>query len=148
MFGEPSIAWKGVLIYVAAGSESCVERIRPVPHRLASILKRIVLGLADPMRARICRAVLDLSGEEPAISSLLKCNGNVLITTTIEQIAEAHVFAEKSGLGIKHMASLIENMFPRPPHTSYSSKMVSGDYAKGEVCTMHSESLGLESNVD
>ena len=54
--------------------------------------------------------------------------------TTIEQIAEAHVFAEKSGLGTKHMASLIETIFPRPPHTVYSSKMVSGDYA-GEVCT-------------
>lgn len=62
--------------------------------------------------------------------------------TTIEQIAEAHVFAEKSGLGTKHMASLVETMFPRPPHTVYSSKMVSGDYAKGEVCIMHSKALG------
>lgn len=88
------------------------------------------------MRARICRAVIDLSGEEPEKSSLLKCIGNVLIMTTIEQIAEAHVFAEKSGLGIKHMASLIDTMFPRPPHTVYSSKMISGDYAKGEVCIM------------
>lgn len=57
--------------------------------------------------------------------------------TTIEQIAEAHVFAEKSGLGTKHMVSLIETMFPGPPHTVYSSKMVSGNYAKGEVCTVH-----------
>lgn len=89
------------------------------------------------MRARICRAVVDLSGEEPAKASLLKCVGNVLIMTTTEQIAEAHVFAEKSGLGTKHMASLIETMFPRPPHTVYSSKMVSGDYAKGKVGTMH-----------
>ncbi len=83
-------------------------------------------GLAKLMRARICRAVVDLGGEEPAKSSLLKCTGNVLIMTTIEQIAEAHVFAEKSGLGTKHMASLIETIFPRPPHTVYSSKMVSG----------------------
>ena len=59
--------------------------------------------------------------------------------TTIEQIAEAHVFAEKSGLGTKHMASLIETMFPRPPHTVYSSKMVNGDYAKGDVRTMDSQ---------
>ena len=63
------------------------------------------------MWARICRAVVDLSGEEPAKASLLKCIGNVLIMTTIEQIAEAHVFAEKSGLGTKHLASLIETMF-------------------------------------
>ena len=90
------------------------------------------------MRPRICRAVVDLSGEEPAKASLLKCIGNVLIMTTIEQIAEAHVFAEKSGLGTKHMTSLIETMFPRPPHTVYSSKMVSGDYGNGEVCTIHS----------
>ena len=100
------------------------------------------LGLAELTIARICRAVVDLSGEEPAKSSLLKCIGNVLIMTTIEQIAEAHVFAEKSGLGTTHMASLIEIMFPSPPHTVYSSKMVSGDYAKGEVRTMQSKFLG------
>lgn len=59
--------------------------------------------------------------------------------TTIEQIAEAHVFAEKSGLGTKHMASLIETIFPRPPHTVYSSKMLSRDYVKGQVCTLLSK---------
>ena len=85
--------------------------------------KEIFLGLENLIRARICRAVVDLSGEEPAKASLLKCVGTVLIMTTIEQIAEAHVFAEKSGLGTKHMASLIETMFRRPPHTVYSSKI-------------------------
>ena len=108
----------------------------------------MVLGLAELTLARICRALVDLSGEEPAKSSLLKCIGNVLIMTTIEQIAEAHVFAEKSGLGTKHMASLIENMFPRPPHTVYSPKMVSGDYAKSEVRTMHSKILEFEEDGD
>ena len=95
-------------------------------------------GLANLMDFRICRAIVDLSGERPAKASLLKCIGNVLIMTTIEQIAEAHVFAEKSGLGTQHMASLIETMFPRPPHTVYSAKMISGDYVKGEVCITHS----------
>ena len=68
--------------------------------------------------------------------------------TTIEQIAEAHVFAEKSGLGTNHMTALIETMFPRPPHTVYSSKMVSGDYANGEVCTPYLRTWKLKVRDD
>ena len=83
----------------------------------------------------IGRAVVDLSGEEPAKASLLKCIGNVLIMTTIQTIAEAHAFAEKSGLGTGHMARLIDTMFPQPPHTVYSRKMTNGEYYKGEVRT-------------
>lgn len=86
---------------------------------------------------------MDLSDEEPAKASLLKCIGNVLIMTTIETIAEAQVFAENSGLGTKHMTTLIETMFPKPPHTVYSSKMTSGEYYKGEVCTAHSKTAPL-----
>lgn len=89
------------------------------------------------MRARICRAVGDLGGKKPAKSSLLECIRNNLIITTIEKIAEAHMLAEKSRLGTKHMVSLIETMFPGPPHAVYSSKMVSGDYTKGKVYTVH-----------
>ncbi len=29
VFGEPSMAWEGLLICVPAGPESCVDRIRP-----------------------------------------------------------------------------------------------------------------------
>ncbi|KAL6712851.1 hypothetical protein ACLMJK_009563 [Lecanora helva] len=114
VFGEPGMAREGNLICVPAGSESCIKRIQPY------------------LDGVICRAVIDLSGENPAKATLLKNIGNVLIMTTIEQIAEALVFAEKSGLGTRHMKSLISTMFPRPPHTVYSSKMVNGDYAKGE----------------
>lgn len=57
--------------------------------------------------------------------------------TTIETIAEAYVFAEKSGLGTGHMASLIDTMFPQPPHTVYSRKMTNGEYYTGEVRTAH-----------
>ena len=102
------------------------------------------LGLAELMFARICRAVGDVGGGESAKSSLIKCIGKVLIMATIEQIAEAHVFAKKSKLGTKQMASLIEAIFPRPPHTVYSSKMVNGGYAKGEVRTMYSEILEVK----
>ena len=52
--------------------------------------------------------------------------GNVLIMTTIETVAEAHVFAEKSGLGTQHMQNLILTLFPRPPHAVYARKMMSG----------------------
>ena len=80
------------------------------------------------MRLRTSRAVVDLSGEEPAKLSLLKCIGNVLIMTTIEQVAEVHVFAENSGLGTKHMASLIETIFSRPPlqytHRRWSAELM------------------------
>lgn len=80
---------------------------------------------------------MDLSGEEPGTASLLKLMGNVLIMTTMEQVAEVNVFAEKTGLGTGNMEKLLTAMFPRPPHAIYNQKMLSGDYYQGKVLYYH-----------
>lgn len=84
----------------------------------------------------IGRAVVDLSGEEPGQASLLKMIGNVILITTMETIAEVYVFAEKTGLGTQQMEKLMGTMFPNPPHTVYSAKMLSGDYCRRDVCVL------------
>ena len=90
---------------------------------------------------------MDLSGEDPAKASLLKVIGNVLIMTTMETVAEAHVFSEKTGLGTNHMRTLISTLFPRPPHTIYSEKMVSGDYYQKKVSELGFATAWLPANV-
>ena len=51
----------------------------------------------------------------------------------MEQIAEANVLAEKTGLGIKPMQQLLQIMFPQPPHTIFTQRMISGVYHRDEV---------------
>lgn len=68
----------------------------------------------------------------------MKLIGNVLILTTMEQIAEACVLGEKIGLGKTHVRRLIDTMFPNPPHTIYVERMVTGGYFRDEVCAENS----------
>lgn len=84
-------------------------------------------------RTSIGQSLIDLSGEEAGQASLLKLMGNVLIMTTMEQVAEVNVFAEKCGLGTQNMNKLISQMFPAPPHAIYNQKMLSGDYYQKAV---------------
>ena len=50
--------------------------------------------------------------------------------TLVEQIAEGHVFAEKTGLGTSYLHQYIELMFPGI--VGYSNRMLSGEYYKRE----------------
>jgi 3-hydroxyisobutyrate dehydrogenase-like beta-hydroxyacid dehydrogenase len=110
------MAERGLLTCVPAGEAASVERIKPY-----------LVGVVG-------MAVVDLSGEEPGNASLLKMIGNVLILSTMETVAELHVFAEKTGLGTPSMAKLLSTLFPRGPHTVYSGKMLGGEYHQGQVC--------------
>jgi 3-hydroxyisobutyrate dehydrogenase-like beta-hydroxyacid dehydrogenase len=47
----------------------------------------------------------------------------------VEQLAEAHVVAEKSGLGTDAMHQFVEAFFPGA-YSAYSHRMLSGDYHK------------------
>jgi 3-hydroxyisobutyrate dehydrogenase-like beta-hydroxyacid dehydrogenase len=77
------------------------------------------------------RAIIDLSNHPPSKSSLLKIIGNVFITSMVETLAEGHVLAEKTGLGVDMLHQFIEQMFPGP-YVQYSTRMLSGDYYKRE----------------
>lgn len=120
VFGAPSMADAGQLVPVPAGPKSAVDRIKPFLEGVTS------------------RAVIDMSGEPYSKASQLKLLGNTFILNMVEQVAEGHVLAEKSGLGTQYSHKFIELMLPGiyPP---YSTRMLSGDYWKRKEPLFHAD---------
>ncbi|KAK4932055.1 hypothetical protein LTR66_016003 [Elasticomyces elasticus] len=113
VFGAPAMADAGNLVCVLAGPKECVEKVKPYTKG--------VMGRAD----------IDYSGQEPSQATLLKVIGNTFILSMVTTLAEGHTVAEKSGLGSDELHKFIEVMFPGP-YTTYSNRMVSGDYFERE----------------
>lgn len=109
VFGAPPMADAGKLICVLAGPKESVDKVKPYTTGVTS------------------RAIIDYSGQPCGKATTLKIMGNSMIINMIESLSEAHVLAETSGLGSENLHSFIEVMFPGP-YTSYSSRMMSGDY--------------------
>ncbi|KAI5366567.1 putative 6-phosphogluconate dehydrogenase, NADP-binding, 6-phosphogluconate dehydrogenase, domain 2 [Septoria linicola] len=109
VFGASPMAKAGKLIFSVAGPAAARKAISPY--------------LKDVMG----KAVIDL-GEDVSKSSMLKINGNILVVSFMEVIAEAHVFAEKTGLGSEVLENLIGENFGPVLH-SYSKRLTSGAYA-------------------
>lgn len=120
VFGAPAMAEAGNLVPVPAGPKAAVERIRPYLEGVTS------------------RATIDMSDEPYSEASQLKLIGNTFILNMVEQVAEGHVLAEKSGLGTQYTHKFLELMLPGiyPP---YSSRMLSGDYWKREEPLFHAD---------
>lgn len=113
VFGAPAAADAGQLVAVLAGPKASVDRARPWFKGVTS------------------RAELDLSDQPYGKATTLKVLGNTFILNMVEQLAEAHVVAEKSGLGTQLMHQFVETMFPGP-YAAYSGRMLSGDYHRRE----------------
>ena len=79
-----------------------------------------------------------MSDEPYSKASTLKLLGNTFILNMVEQVAEGHVLAEKSGLGTQYSHKFIELMLPGiyPP---YSTRMLSGDYWKRKEPLFHAD---------
>ena len=75
---------------------------------------------------------IDFSGEEPIKAALLKVIGNIFIVNMIETLAEGHVFAEKTGLGVENLQKFLSAIFPNP-YMIHSKKMSTGNYYGKEV---------------
>ncbi|KAI3399698.1 hypothetical protein diail_6047 [Diaporthe ilicicola] len=120
VFGAPPMADAGQLVPVPAGPKSAVDRVKPYLEGVTS------------------RAIIDMSGEPYSKASTLKLLGNTFILNMVEQVAEGHVLAEKSGLGTEHSHRFIELMMPGvyPP---YSTRMLSGDYWKRQEPLFHAD---------
>lgn len=103
------MAAAGKLIFVTAGPPSATDRIAPF---LTGVMGKSVI----PM------------GPDVSKSSLLKIAGNVCVISFMEVICEAHVFAEKTGLGSTVLEAMISDMFG-PVLQSYSKRVTSGAYA-------------------
>lgn len=113
IFGPPAAADSGTLVAVLAGPRSSVERARPYFKGVTS------------------RAEIDMTDRPPRSALELKVIGNTFIVNMIEQLAEGHVLAEKSGLGTDYLHQFVEHVFPGA-YTAYSQRMLTGDYYKRE----------------
>ncbi|KEY70857.1 hypothetical protein S7711_00702 [Stachybotrys chartarum IBT 7711] len=111
VFGPPAAAEAGQLIGVLAGPEASVDRARPW---FKGVMAREEILLADQPYGK---------------ATTLKVLGNTFILNMIEQLSEAHVAAEKTGLGTDTMHKFVEALFPGP-YAAYSTRMLSGDYYK------------------
>ena len=110
-FGAAAMADSGDLVMVPAGNPKSIEKILP-----------FCVGV-------MAKAIIDLSGEEPGKSTMLKLIGNSFVINMVESLSEGLVVAEKSGLGTKNLHKFIEIFFPGP-YTAYANRMLSGDYYK------------------
>lgn len=111
VFGAPAMADAGQLVGVLAGPKESVVRAKPW-----------FVGVTS-------RSEIDLSDEPYGKALTLKVLGNTFILNMVEQLAEAHVVAEKSGLGTDPIHKFVEAIFPGP-YSAYSTRMLSGDYHK------------------
>ena len=110
MFGAPAAAVAAQLVFVLTGQESSIAKIKPFTKDVTA------------------KAVINL-GPDVKKATLLKITGNTLILGMVEILAEALVFAEKSGLGTDKLNEFIQLMFPHSPFAAYATRMISGEYA-------------------
>ncbi|KAL1999005.1 hypothetical protein VTN02DRAFT_5211 [Thermoascus thermophilus] len=113
VFGAPAFADAGQLVCVPAGPKEAVDKVKPY---LTGVMGR---------------AVIDMSGSEPGRASVMKLLGNTFIISTVANLSEALVLADKSGLGTDVYHQWLELMFPGAV-AKYSSRMLEGDYHKRE----------------
>lgn len=111
VFGAPAAADAGQLIGVLAGPKASVEKARPWFKGVTS------------------KAEIDLSDKPYGKATTLKVIGNTFVVNMVEQLAEAHVLAEKIGLGTDPIHQLVSSLFPGP-YAAYSTRMLTGDYHK------------------
>ncbi|KAI1427330.1 hypothetical protein F5Y12DRAFT_738469 [Xylaria sp. FL1777] len=112
VFGATPVAEQGKLLVAFAGSEDVYATIAPF------------------LKGVIAREVL-LVGKQPEKATLLKTAGNFMMAGLMEIIAEAHVFAEKTGLGADVLERLLELNFGTVAHSD-SIRMTTGVYMPGK----------------
>jgi 3-hydroxyisobutyrate dehydrogenase-like beta-hydroxyacid dehydrogenase len=75
----------------------------------------------------MARAVIDLNDEPPEAATTLKVIRNSIIFNMADAVAEGHVLAEKTGLGVSQLHRYLSLFFPGV-YTHYSTRMITGDY--------------------
>lgn len=105
VFGRPNVAEAGKLWIVAAGATDNIERARPV---------------LEPMSRGI-----SVVGTEPWQAHALKVGGNFLISTMIQSLSEAFVYAESQGIDPAVFLEAVNSaLFQSPFYTSYGNVML------------------------
>ncbi|KAK2028614.1 NAD(P)-binding protein [Colletotrichum zoysiae] len=108
VFGASPVAAEGKLLWIIAGPHDAVDRIDPF---IVGVMGRGIIRLGEDVRQ----------------SSMMKTAGNFITAGMMELVAEAHAFAEKTGLGTGAMEQLIELQYG-PLALSISKRMTAGAY--------------------
>jgi len=100
VFGRPEAAAAAKLFVVAAGDPSAIEKCRELFSAIGQRTFEI--------------------GEEAQAANLFKLNGNFLITTVIESLAETFALVRKSGYDqFKFLEVMTESLFNAPIYKTY-----------------------------
>lgn len=81
VFGAPAMADAGLLVFVLAGPQADVAKVKPYTKG--------VMG----------REVIEFNDQECGKASLMKVVGNTFVVSMVETLAAGHTLAAKSGLG-------------------------------------------------
>lgn len=105
VFGRPNIAAAGKLWVVAAGSDHNLDRARP-------ILEPLSRGIS-------------VVGSQPWQAHAVKLGGNFLISTMLQSLSEAFVFAESQGIEPKVFFEAVNSaLFQSPFYAAYANVML------------------------
>lgn len=105
VFGRPNVAEAGRLWIAVAGSDENIRRARPI---------------LEPMSRGI-----SVVGSEPWQAHALKLGGNFLISTMIQSLSEAFVFAESQGIEPEVFLEAVNSaLFQSPFYAAYGNVML------------------------
>ncbi|KAK0381735.1 hypothetical protein CLIM01_00856 [Colletotrichum limetticola] len=108
VLGASPVAAKGQLLWILAGAKAAIDVVNPY---IVGVMGRGILRLGDDVR----------------LASSLKAVANSLGIGMIEVIAEAHVLAEKAGLGVADVENLIQQQHGLPG-LMISQRLTTGAY--------------------
>jgi 3-hydroxyisobutyrate dehydrogenase-like beta-hydroxyacid dehydrogenase len=105
VFGRPNVAEAGKLWIVMAGDDAAVAAARP---------------LLEPLSRGI-----SVIGREPRQAHAVKLGGNFLISTMIQSLSEAFVFAESQGIAPAVFLEAVNSaLFQSPFYAAYGNVML------------------------
>ncbi|KAK7706036.1 hypothetical protein SLS57_009817 [Botryosphaeria dothidea] len=108
VFGASPVAAKGQLLFIIAGPGAAVQAVEPF---IVGVMGRGIIRL----------------GKDVQKATTMKTAGNFITAGMMELIAEAHVFAEKTGLGSEAMEALLEQQYG-PLASTMSQRLTTGAY--------------------
>lgn len=124
VFGRPSVAQAGKLWTVVAGSDENVERARPV-------LEAFSRGIS-------------VAGKHPPQAHALKLGGNFLITTMLQSLGEAFVYAQLQGIDPQVFIDTVNSaLFQSPFYASYANVMLHPPEQPGATIDLGAKDLRL-----
>ena len=109
VFGRPEAAEAARLAVVVAGSETLVQKCKPL------------FGAMGPK--------LFVAGERPSMANVVKLSGNFLIASVLESLSETLAFARKSDVDAGAlMEFLTSTLFNAPVYKIYGELIVQGKH--------------------